>query len=215
MQDSIAFSRTGLDFFTRLKSRVLLELASARVGDPSRLELIDVGCGPGETDRFLQGAVKRLAGVDVSRELIESARERNPWAEYETIKLGARLPFTGREFDVAFAICVLHHVPPPRRPELVAEMKRVTRSGGMVAIFEHNPWNPLTRRAVSSCEFDRDAVLLSRGEAKRLLEGADLAGVEGRYIVFFTRDSTAFRRIERRLGWVPLGAQYVVSGLRP
>ena len=27
-------------------------------------------------------------------------------------------------------------------------MSRVTRPGGIVAIFEHNPWNPLTRKAV-------------------------------------------------------------------
>ena len=82
-------------------------------------------------------------------------------------------------------------------------------------IFEHNPLNPLTRRAVAGCEFDRDAVLLRRSESERLLRGAGLRDPEGAYIVFFTRDSERLQRVERLLGGVPLGAQYVVSALRP
>jgi hypothetical protein len=93
----------------------------------------------------------------------------------------------------------------------VGELARVTRRGGLVAIFEHNPWNPLTRRAVAGCEFDRDAVLLARREARRLLEVPALDACEDRYLLFFTRDSAPLRWIERRLRKVPLGAQYVVS----
>jgi hypothetical protein len=93
-------------------------------------------------------------------------------------------------------------------------MARVTRPGGVVAIFEHNPWNPLTRKAVAGCEFDRDAVLVTRREAERLLRGSGLADVEGSYIVFFPRESPWLQRIEGLLGRVPLGAQHVVSGRR-
>jgi hypothetical protein len=81
-------------------------------------------------------------------------------------------------------------------------------------IFEHNPWNPLTRRAVAGCEFDRDAVLLRRRESERLLQEAGLEAVEGAYIIWFTRESPRLQRIERRLGRLPLGAQYVVSARR-
>jgi hypothetical protein len=90
-------------------------------------------------------------------------------------------------------------------------MARVTRSGGLVTIFEHNPWNPLTRRAVARCDFDQDASLLSKAEAERLLSASALDAGEGHYILFFTRDSARLRRIESRLRKLPLGAQYVVS----
>jgi SAM-dependent methyltransferase len=150
-----------------------------------------------------------LAGVDISPQMVEAARERNPWAQYRHVGAEEPLPYEPATFDVSFAVCVLHHVRPDRRPALVAEMARVTKPGGVVAVFEHNPWNPLTRRAVAGCEFDEDAVLLTRREAQRQLAGAGLREVEGHYILFFTRDSAPLRWIERRLRKVPLGAQYV------
>jgi SAM-dependent methyltransferase len=97
----------------------------------------------------------------------------------------------------------------------LAEMARVTRPAGLVVIFEHNPWNPLTRKAVAGCEFDRDAELLSRRESEALLRGAGLTELEASYIVFFTRESPRLQWIERRLARLPLGAQHVVSGRRP
>jgi SAM-dependent methyltransferase len=208
--DSIAFARTEIDFFTRAKVRELLELSARRVGDPGGLSFLDVGCGPGETDRMLEGKVGSLAGVDVASQMVEVAGERNPWAEYRAVRAGGPLPYEAGAFDVSFAVCVLHHVPPSQRSGLVSEMARVTRPGGMVAIFEHNPFNPLTRRAVARCEFDQDAVLLTRREAVRLLRAAAMGAAESRYILFFTRDSAPFRRVEHRLRKVPLGAQYVV-----
>ncbi len=211
VEDSIAFSGADHEFFTRVKVRELLHLAARRVGDPARLSFADIGCGPGETDRFLERRVATLSGVDVSQEMVETAKLANPWAEYRVTRTGGALPFPAGEFDVAFTICVLHHVHKEQRASLLAEMARITKPGGLVAIFEHNPRNPLTRRAVSSCEFDRDAVLLPRDESERLLSQAGLLSIEGSYIVFFTRESRPLQRIERLLGFLPLGAQYVVS----
>ncbi len=215
VEESIAFSGAGLDFFTRAKADALLELATARLGPPEELGFLDLGCGPGETDRFLKGRVARLAGVDISPEMVMRARERNPWAEYRGYTAGEPIPHEDASFDVSFAICVFHHVERDRRPRLVREMARVTRPGGLIALFEHNPLNPLTRKAVHDCEFDRDADLLTRRTASRLLKQSGLGDPDGRYIVFFTRESELLRGVERRLGWLPLGAQYAVFAQRP
>jgi SAM-dependent methyltransferase len=213
VERSIAFSGAGLDVFTRAKARQLLALCARRLGDPGSLAFLDVGCGPGETDRWLEGHVHTLTGVDLSPEMIEVARGRNPWADYQAVD--GDLPFRAASFDVCFAVCVLHHVPRSERLALLAEMARVTRPAGLVVIFEHNPWNPLTRKAVAGCEFDRDAELLSRRESEALLRGAGLTELEASYIVFFTRESPRLQWIERRLARLPLGAQHVVSGRRP
>jgi SAM-dependent methyltransferase len=146
--------------------------------------------------------------------MVEAARRLNPWAGYSVGDAVGHIPYASASFDVSFAICVLHHVDPPRRPALIAEMSRVTRPGGLVAIFEHNPWNPLTRRAVAGCEFDRGVSLLGRRACERLLRETGLAKCQGAYVVFFRRDSEARQRIARRLRRLPLGAQYVVSARR-
>jgi SAM-dependent methyltransferase len=213
IEDSISFCGADLDFFTRVKAEMLLEL-SELAGPPSELSFLDVGCGIGETDRLLEGRVAALSGVDVSSGMVERARESNGWAEYRTYAEGDPLPFGDASHDVCFAICVFHHVPRSQRRALVEEMKRVCRPGGVLAVFEHNPWNPLTRRAVRGCEFDADAELLTRRETTRLLADADLAP-HGRYIEFFPRENRLLRRIEAGLGWLPLGAQYVVFAHGP
>jgi SAM-dependent methyltransferase len=215
VQGAIGFARTDLDFFTAAKAEALLELAGSRLGAPAELDFLDVGCGPGETDRFLEGRVRRLAGVDVAPKMVERARRRNPWAEYRDYSEGDPIPFEDGSFDVCFAVCVFHHVPRDQRVPLLEEMKRVSRPGGLIALFEHNPLNPMTRRAVHDCEFDRDAELLTRREASRLLREAGLGSPGGRYILFFTRESGLLRGIERRLGWLPLGAQYAALAHRP
>jgi len=214
IEGAIAFADTELDFFIAAKAEKLLELAEGRLGDSQRLSFLDVGCGPGETDRFLNGRVGRLTGVDVAPVMLERARRRNPWAEYRDSRSGDPLPFEDGAFDVCFAICVFHHVERGERPPLLEEMKRICRPGGLIALFEHNPLNPLTRHVVRHCEFDRDAELLSRREASGLLRAMGLRA-EGRYILFFTRESRLLRGIENRLGWLPLGAQYLVFAQRP
>lgn len=214
VEDAISFVDADLDFFTRAKARLLLELADGAVGASETLAFLDVGCGPGETDRLLKSRVSSLVGVDVASGMLERARRSNPWAEYRGYSEGDALPFEDGAFDVCFAICVFHHVPREKRISLVGEMVRVCRPRGLIALFEHNPLNPLTRKAVRDCEFDQDAELLSRREAFRLLIEAGLSP-SGRYIEFFTRDSELLRGVESRLGWLPLGAQYAVFAHRP
>ena len=64
-------------------------------------------------------------------------------------------------FDVVFAMCVWHHIPPNQWTNFISELSRVLSQEGLLLVYEHNPLNPLTRRVVSRCAFDKDAVLLS------------------------------------------------------
>ena len=113
-----------------------------------------------------------------------------------------------------FAICVVHHVPTGQRTRFAQELQRVVRPGGVVAIFEHNPVNPLTRVAVSRCEFDADAVLLGRRRVASLLRDAGLRIVERRYLLFFPFERRWTRPAERGLAQLPLGAQHYAVAKR-
>jgi SAM-dependent methyltransferase len=211
LERSIGFAGGEADLFIGLKARLLTEIAARQLGPPGELEVLDVGCGVGETARFLKGSFGSLRGVDIAADSVARAAEANPWAEFGSYPAGGPLPAEDASVDLAYTVCVLHHVPPAERRAFLDQMRRVVRPGGVVAVFEHNPFNPLTRKAVRDCAFDADAVLLSRGQARSLLEESGLTPLEARYILFFPRQGARLRAIERRLGRLPLGAQYYVA----
>jgi SAM-dependent methyltransferase len=214
VEHAIRFIGQGVDLFTEVKAAEILRIATCWLGPTERLELLDVGCGPGVTDAHLTQHVAGLTGVDPSPELLERAARDNPDASY-VVSDGRTLPFPDASFDLAFAICVVHHVSPAEWGVFAAELARVTRPGGLVLIIEHNPANPLTRLAVARCEFDDDAVLLGPKRVVALLEAAGLRVVSRRYILFLPWRRSVFRRIERYLARVPVGAQYIVAGTTP
>jgi SAM-dependent methyltransferase len=211
VQSSIDFSGLPHDFFMTAKADLLRELVAARFG-AGKPSLLDVGCGVGALHPFLRGIFGSIGGADVSPESVAQARQNNPAHDYQTYA-GERLPYDACSFDMATAICVMHHVPPQGWPGFVAEMRRVVRPGGLVCVIEHNPFNPLTRLAVSRCEFDRDAVLLRAGQLRRLLQDAGLQDVGSRYFALFPSARPLPRRLERALRSWPLGAQYAVWGI--
>jgi SAM-dependent methyltransferase len=209
----VAFSGQDADYFAELKARALIDLAHRRVGDPKGLTAVDVGCGIGATDRHLVDAFGKVIGVDIVAGVLERAAVEVPEAEFRHYD-GDLLPVADGSVDVVFAICVVHHVPPARWAAFAGEMARVLRPGGIAAIFEHNPLNPLTRRVVANCVFDEDAVLLRRHTAAGLLAGAGLRAPEHRYIAFLPFGGAKVAPVEAALRRVPLGAQYYVAAVR-
>jgi SAM-dependent methyltransferase len=210
---SIAFAKTERDFFTRRKANCLLDLSRRLLGDPAHLSVVDVGCGVGSTDAHLAGRFRELHGVDTAPETIRRAAANNPSVRYQSYD-GRSLPFPDSGVDLAFAINVVHHVPRIERLAFAQELRRVVRQDGLVVVFEQNPLNPLTRLAISRCDFDKGVVLLTRRALARLLSDAGLDPVEQRYIIFSTSDRPRVRALEGSLGWLPLGAQHYVAARR-
>jgi SAM-dependent methyltransferase len=153
--------------------------------------------------------VGELHGIDTSERSVREAARTVPAARFQHFA-GDRIPHGDAAFDLVFAACVLHHVPPPRRAAFIGEMARVTRPGGLVAVIEHNALNPATRYMVSRCAFDGDAMLLGPATGARLLAGAGLEPGGHAYIAFSPWRSAFVERVEQRLGWLPTGAQYYI-----
>ncbi len=212
VEQSIAFAGTEHEFFTRRKVEHLLALCTDLVGDPRNATLLDVGCGIGLTDRLLHHRVGRLYGIDLAHEAVARAAASGSGTHY--LSTGApAIALRDASVDLAFAICVLHHVPPGARGAFFSELRRVVRPGGFVVIFEHNPINPLTRVAVSRCAFDEDAVLIGRRSMERLLRDNGFRIERSAYILFATSERIA-PSLDRALPWCALGAQYYVAGRR-
>src|SRR5438046_2832522 len=99
---------------------------------------LEASCGNSIHARRLDCRLGTVSGVDISTAMIERAQAANPRVNYRAYG-GSRLPYPDESFDLVFAVCVVHHVPPSSWPRFVNEMARVTRRRGIVAIAEHNP----------------------------------------------------------------------------
>jgi 2-polyprenyl-3-methyl-5-hydroxy-6-metoxy-1,4-benzoquinol methylase len=201
---SISASGESTEYFAVYKQKVMERLLGRGFDRP----VLDFGCGIGNLTSLLVDSFPTVHGYDPSSESAQMARTRAPRATFYDDPEALPSDFYG----AVVLANVMHHVPPPNRPGLMRTITTKLAPQGRVVIFEHNPFNPLTRRAVSACPFDEDAVLLYPKEVRALLEGAGLSHVELEYIVFFPRALRAMRPLEPRLSWVPLGAQVCAWG---
>ena len=208
---SVPLVGTNHRVFLAEKASQLVRLASRHFEDGKRLRVLDVGCGIGLMEHELQGRFEHLIGVDIADEALELARETLPESEFIHYD-GTVLPFDDEVFDVAFAVCVFHHVPIDQRQQLIDEMARVVSHGGLLVIFEHNPLNPMTQWIVSRCEIDQDAILLGRRETCRLLSSAGIDRLMQKQILYFPWRGPFWTWLESCISWIPLGAQYYVAG---
>jgi SAM-dependent methyltransferase len=116
-------------------SRLVAREFLARLGVGGGVWL-DVGCGTGTLSQTVLTAVNPVAlvGVDASLGFVAHARERLDDRRARFVVADARrLPLAGGRFDAVVSGLVLNFVPDPA--EAVAEMTRVTRTGGRVAAY--------------------------------------------------------------------------------
>lgn len=214
VNSAISFSGLTTDFFAYSKLFFLNHfIKKSLTKNTKTLKILDIGCGIGEMDILLKKTQSHLTGIDISAESLKIARLRNPEVNYNLYD-GHKLPFADASMDVAFTINVMHHVPPQEWPNFVSEAMRVVRPGGLFIVFEHNPYNPLTLKAVENCEFDQDAVLLKKKDLIKLIRPHRPTKLRSHYILFFPFSPICFRHLELKIGFIPLGAQYGVCVIK-
>ena len=183
----------------------------------SGLSILDLGSGVGNSIPHFKHEFPNatLHCLDVSQRSLEIAQERYPGSAEFIHFDGQRMPLDTGTMDVGFAACVFHHIAHEEHSRLLQEFFRVIRPGGRLFIFEHNPLNPITVRAVNTCPFDENAKLIPGSTMKARFRKAGFADVRLKYRLFFPRVLAALRPLESLLVSIPMGAQYYVSGRKP
>lgn len=171
--------------------------------------ILDFGCGTGLLSSKLTRFANQVVGVDPSIDSLKHSKAQNSGrVAYD----GCRLPFREGAFDAVVASCVFHHILPAKRATAMIEILRVLSPSGHLIIFEHNPYNPVTRWVVNRCEFDEDAILLRRNETLGLFRNAGFEQVRGQYFYALPPKGAVLSGIDSYLGTLPIGAQYYVHG---
>lgn len=211
---NVAITGESPEYFSEYKIADLAGLLD-RMKLPTA-KILDFGSGIGNSlpyfRKYFSGS--EISCADVSARSIEISQTRFPGQEnYVLIDQGISLP-TGSQ-DVVFSACVFHHIPHEQHLHWLAELRRITKPGGVLAIYEHNPLNPLTVRAVNTCPLDVNARLIRGATMRKRAVAGGWEDAHVDYKLFFPAILAALRPMERHLEWLGLGAQYRMMARRP
>lgn len=172
--------------------------------------IADFGSGIGNSipyfRKYFPGT--NLICVDVSARSHRLAQDRFPGKEEFLLIEGNNVPIDDASQDIVFSACVFHHISGEEHQQWLKELLRITRPGGILAIYEHNPLNPLTVRAFDTCPLDRNARLIRAATLRRDCLAAGWSSVRIDYRLFFPRSLAYLRPLELGMGWLCMGAQY-------
>ena len=99
---------------------------------PKRAVLLDLGCGGGQDTRYLKTRGHRVIGLDRTLPLLRFGKTCAP--SVSLIQADMRhLPFRADSFDGIWAAASLMHLPKAAAMEVLGELHRRVRSGGVLA----------------------------------------------------------------------------------
>jgi len=108
--------------------------------------VLDIGCGDGFLTNALSSACESVIGIDTSltgisfsRSIIDNVKV------YLACGSASNLPFKGNAFDVVTLFEVIEHIPVTLLKDVIKEIKRVLKEGGMLIVTTPNPRNLRSR----------------------------------------------------------------------
>ena len=102
------------------------------------LSILDIGCGTGSQLALYRRTGCKLYGVDRSPAMLAVAcRKLGETAELH-LEDASHMSFPSQMFDLVSALLVLHEMPAPLRPAVLAECKRVAKADGRIMIIDYH-----------------------------------------------------------------------------
>lgn len=199
-------------YFARSRLEWLADLLVEQKTAPKRV--MDFGCGTGMSLPLLEDILyaEQVVGLDTSEESLSVARELVGSRPVQLATPAQYLPC--QDLDLVFCNGVFHHIPVAERPASVDYVYRCLRPGGIFAMWENNPWNPIQSFAMKHSKIDENAIPLFPSESRRLVASERFRVIRTDYRFFFPGCFTWLRPLEKCLIKVPLGAQYQILARR-
>ncbi len=133
-------------FYSHEMRRKVVEMAEL----DEKSYVVEVGCGTGFTTEEIVAKVgeRNIVAVDLTPEQLVKAVKKFPNADF-LLGDAENLPFKDDTFDAAISAGSIEYWPDPQKG--IAEMARVTRSGGRVVVLApRKPNNPIVRKFAES-----------------------------------------------------------------
>lgn len=123
---------------------------------PAGADMLDLGCGTGQSRQIYAGNFARYTGADLSPGAVAAARAAFGSDEW-VVADACKLPFPDGRFDVVAFSSLLHHI--PDYPVAVREGFRVLKPGGTAFAYDPNVYHP----AMALFRHPRSPLYLSAG----------------------------------------------------
>ena len=172
-------------------------------GEPT----LEIGVGTGALAVPLSARGRRIVGLDLSEAMLRKLIEKDPAGSVPVVRGDAtQLPFSSGAFGGAYGRWVLHLI--PAWPASVAELCRVVRPGGSVALDPggySGEWREVWLRTLaelgagsqpSGLDITRDEASLDEAFAAG---GAELVGTDAVQVAYEGSLSTFFDNAEQRV----------------
>lgn len=192
-----------ISYFAEYKVKLLSKL----INNTGNLHILEYGCGIGRNLEFFKKYFQNsyIYATDISKESINFAKDNYKNVIFFNLE---EMKNYVEYFDIVFIAGVYHHIKPEDRLNITHNIYKVVKKSGLVIVFEHNPYNPLTRKLVHECVFDKDAILLTLSELKDLFVKNNFKDIKSGYILFIPPKLKNVSFIEKYITWLPLGGQY-------
>lgn len=124
---------------------------------------LDFGCGAGRSTRFLRDLGLHVVGVDISQEMLDHARTRDPQGDYRLVAEGSLSPLGSMVFDLVLAAFTFDNIPTDHQKtaalralrQLLAEDGRLIAVVSAPAIYCHE-WASFSTRDYPANRTARD-----------------------------------------------------------
>lgn len=141
--------------------------------------ILDWGCGYGRMARFFPPEHRhKVTGADIDPINIEWAQKNMPDIDFQVVKTTTPTQFKEGQFDFIYGNSVFTHMIEEDQFAWLAELKRITRPGGIVAVTVHGhySWSFSGKRTAE----DMHAILVD-GFRKSGAANPDLTDVVGEF----------------------------------
>lgn len=208
-QPWLRIAGSSREYFARSRLTWLSYLLSEQEIAPRRV--MDFGCGTGLSLPLLTEILgaRQVIGLDMSEESLAVASES---VGSRTVELTTPARYVPQQnLDLVFCNGVFHHIPVAERAAAMDYVCRCLRPGGIFAMWENNPWNPMQSFAMKHSEIDKNAIPLPPPESLRLV-ASEFSVLRTDYLFFLPGYFAWLHLLEKWLIKLPLGAQYQVLG---
>jgi SAM-dependent methyltransferase len=128
-------SESYLNTWVMLTNEMLPELIN-KTNIKSGNNVLDIGCGPGNSSSLLSRVGANVTGIDFSPKMIKVAMSKYPDITFQQAD-AEKIPMPEKSFDVVVSNYVVHHFADPKK--VFSEISRVLKPGGR---FAFAVWGP-------------------------------------------------------------------------